>query len=203
MRESSPTKITQYRVTVGEVIAVIVGVLWIASLGAIGLAIKFMKNTFNPYRAEAIAHHIMDYTIPGNPRGMLGVNTAGLKFALIASGKSAIPDTWLLVAKVPVNQQRDRSQIEEILDNILTSQMAEEVNIVASRVEDRNFCHFNTPVTIQESQLIIPETPQPEVALTYKASTNLGDRKYILILSTVGENTTQKADNIFNSLKCK
>jgi hypothetical protein len=202
MTKSDLPQIPQYKVRVWEIVAVFASSMLLVSAAIFGLTLKFIANAFNPQRAEAIANNIMDYQIPGSSQGLLGLNIAGAKIALITS-KSEDPDVQLLVARVPVNAQTDKSQIEQILDNTFLGGTEEAFQVTSARVENKNFCNFSVPVRLKEGQLTLPERPFPVFAVNYRTSVTLSRNRYFVIMLTRGEDARQKAATVFSSLKCK
>jgi hypothetical protein len=199
---AASSKITQYKVTIWEIIAIVVSALLLASAGLTGLAVKFTKQSFDPKRAEAIAKHIMTYELPSSSQGLLGINIAGAKVAVIST-KNPNADVELLVARVPLERQTDESQIEQILNSSFLGEAENEFKVTSARTEDKKLCDFITPVTIQEGQLIPPNKRSSEFAVSYRATVVRSDKRYFVIILTSGEDALEKADSVFDSLKCK
>lgn len=200
MREAS-AKIPQYRVSVWETVAVILGAIALGGVGLSGLGMKFLRNSADSQRAEAIASNIMGYTLPGESQGVIGLKIAGARVALVASeGKE--PDIQLLVARIPTEQESGRRRIERILDSIALGGDEQEFRINTVRIETKNLCGVPVPVTIREGQLKYPNSPT-KFTVTYRASVFLSDSRYVVNLLTNGQNAQQKAATVFDSLQCR
>ncbi|MBN8560602.1 MAG: hypothetical protein J0L70_08780 [Leptolyngbya sp. UWPOB_LEPTO1] len=203
MREV-PSRIPQYKVSIWETVAIVLGAIATLGVGLTGLALKFLSNAATPQRAEAIASNIMGYSLPGASQGLLGVNLAGAKVALIAS-EGDEPDIQLLVARVPIEQESGRKQVDRILDSIALGADEEELKIKSVRVENKNLCGTSTSVVIREGQLKYPDSPE-QATVIYRASVNLEDSRYVVNLLTNGQDlktAAEKASTVFDSLQCK
>ncbi len=200
MNEAS-SKIPQYRVSIWETVAVILGAIALGGVGLTGLGVKFLNYAAQSQRAEAIASNIMGYTLPGGSQGLIGLNIAGAKVALIAS-EGGEPDIQLLVARIPTDQESGRRRIDRILDSIALGADEQEFRIKTVRVETKNLCGVSVPVTIREGQLKYPDSPS-KYTVTYRASVFLSDSRYVVNLLTNGQNAPQKAESVFNSLQCR
>ncbi|MCU0547749.1 MAG: hypothetical protein MUC48_00235 [Leptolyngbya sp. Prado105] len=204
MREL-PSRIPQYKVSIWETVAIVLGAIATLGVGLTGLALKFLSNAATPQRAEAIASNIMSYSLPGGSQGLLGVNIAGAKVALVAS-EGDEPDIQLLVARVPIGQQESgRRQIDRILDSIALGADEEELKIKDVRTEIKNLCGAPTPVTVREGQLKYPDSDE-KATVIYRASVSLEDSRYVVNLLTNAQDlqtAAQKAGTVFDSLQCK
>lgn len=196
-----PSKIPQYKVSIWETGAIFLGAIALIGIGLTGLAMKFLSNAATPQRAEAIARNIMTYSLPGGSQGLLGLNIAGAKVALIASEGNE-PDIQLLVARIPVDQETRKRQIERVLDAIALGADEEEFKVKKTRQENRDLCGESTSVTIKDGQLKIAGSPVSP-AVTYRATVTLSDSRYVVNLLTSGQNAEQKAAEVFNSLQCQ
>jgi len=201
MRES---RIPQYKVSAWEMVAVVLGAIATLGVGLTSLAMKFLSNAATPQRAEAIASNIMSYSLPAGSQGLLGVNIAGAKVALVAS-EGDEPDIQLLMARVPVEQESGRRRIDRILDSIALGADEEELKIKSARAENRNLCGQTTSITVREGLLKYPDSPE-KATVIYRASVILGDSRYVVNLLANDENldvARKKAVNVFDSLQCR
>ena len=196
-----PSKIPQYRVTIWETGAILLGAIALVGVGLTGLAMKFLSNAATPQRAEAIARNIMSYSLPGGSQGLLGLNIAGAKVALVASEGNE-PDIQLLVARIPIEQETRKRQIERVLDAISLGADEEEFKVRKTREEQRSLCGESIPVTIKDGQLKVAGSPV-KPAVTYRATVKLEDSRYLVNLLTSGQNAEQKAAEVFASLECQ
>ncbi|MBW4442916.1 MAG: hypothetical protein KME10_17090 [Plectolyngbya sp. WJT66-NPBG17] len=203
MREL-PSRIPQYKVSVWETVAVVLGAIATLGVGLTGLAMKFLSNAATPQRAEAISSNIMSYKLPGDSQGLLGVNIAGAKVALVAS-EGDEPDIQLLMARVPVDQESGQRRIDRILDSIALGADEEELKIESVRAENRNLCGQMTGVTVREGLLKYPDSPE-KATVIYRAGVVLGNSRYVVNLLANDENidaARKKAIGVFNSLQCR
>lgn len=203
MREI-PSRIPQYKVSVWETVAIVLGAIATLGVGLTGLALKFLSNAATPQRAEAIASNIMSYSLPGRTQGLLGVNIAGAKVALVAS-EGEEPDIQLLVARVPISQEAGRRRIDRILDSIALGADEDELKTKTVRVENKNLCGVPTPVAVREGKLKYPGSGE-QATVIYRASVTLEDSRYVVNLLTNGQNietAAEKAETVFNSLQCR
>jgi len=199
-----PAKIPQYKVSIWETAAIVLGAIATFGVGLTGLGLKFLSNAATPQRAEAIAGDIMGYSLPGKAQGLLGVHIAGAKVALIAS-EGDEPEIQLLMARVPAEQEAGRRRIDRILDSIALGADEEELKIKSVRAENKTLCGQTTGVSIREGLLKYPDSPE-KATVIYRASVNLGDSRYVVDLLTNGQDintANQKAIGVFNSLQCR
>ncbi|MBD1844097.1 hypothetical protein H6F89_11930 [Cyanobacteria bacterium FACHB-63] len=203
MREL-PSRIPQYKVSIWETLAVVLGAIATLGVGLTGLGLKFLSNAATPQRAEAIASNIMTYSLPGGSQGLLGVNIAGAKVALVAS-EGDEPDIQLLMARVPVDQESGRRRIDRILDSIALGADEEELKIKTVRAENRTLCGQTTGIAIREGLLKYPDSPE-KATVIYRANVILGDTRYVVNLLANDANADiagKKADDVFKSLQCR
>lgn len=226
MEDSSQSSI-QYRVSIWEGIAIFAGAILLVAIGLVGLGIKAMNNAFDPKRAEAIAHSMISYEIPGGSKGLFGTNIGGGKIAVVVgstvlpvsanpsanpstSGNVPIPEIELLVARIPVDEKTDPPQSEDPVDNTpffpgfsFSYQTEGAFQVTRTRTENRLFCGSIASVTIQEGNLTLPDQPAPVSAVRYETKVDLNADTHLVILSTVGQNAETSASTVFRSLKCK
>lgn len=201
MTQPIPSRIPQYKVSIWETFAVMFGAIALTTVGLTGLAMKFLSYAASPQRAEAIAKNIMSYNLPDGAQGLIGMNIAGAKVALVAS-EGDEPDTQLLVARIPIDQASGRRQVEKIIDSIALGADEQEFRVQSIRVEKKELCGELIPVTIREGQLSFPDSTT-KFTVTYRASVTLNDSRYVVNLLTNGNNAKQKAATVFDSLKCQ
>ncbi len=204
MMKELPSRIPQYKVSGWETMAVVLGAIATLGVGLTGLAMKFLSNAATPQRAEAIASNIMSYTLPGDSQGLLGVNIAGAKVALVAS-EGDEPDIQLLMARVPVDQESGRRRIDRILDSIALGADEEELKIKSVREENHSLCGQTTGVTVREGLLKYPDSPE-KATVIYRANVILGDSRYVVNLLANDTNldlARKKAIGVFDSLQCR
>jgi hypothetical protein len=201
MTQPLPSRIPTYKVSIWETIAVMLSAIVLIAVGLTGLAMKFLSYAASPQRAEAIAKNIMSYNLPDGAQGLIGLNIAGAKVALVASEGNE-PDTQLLVARIPIDQASGRRQVEKIIDSIALGADEQEFQVRSIRVEKKQLCGAVIPVTIREGQLRFPDSAT-KFTVTYRASVTLDDSRYVVNLLTNGNNAKHKASTVFDSLQCQ
>lgn len=197
MTNTQPTP-TQYRVSIWEFMAITAGAIILISLGCVGLGVKFVRNAFQPKRAEAIVRNIMEYQIPDGAQGLFGVNIGSGKIGVLGS-TDAQSEVQLLVGKFSIDSLNKTNDITEIVNNMFNDLD----NVTASRTENKNFCGVSVPVKIDEGELTLPNQTLPISAVRYTAKATFEDSERLVILLINGPNAETKAAQIFNSLKCK
>ncbi len=184
---------TKYSVSAWEVVAIISGALLLVSLGFSGVVIKFVKNASEPTRVKAIAERVVDYQIPGESKGWFGINIGSGKIALVGSA-----DVQLLAGKLTVDEKTKENDIAEIFSEILLLN-----NLSFSRIENKNLCGINVPVTIEKGELSLSNQSSPVPAIRYRAKAVFKDSEQLVILRAIGKNAEENVERVFNSLKCK
>lgn len=195
-------EICQYPVRVWEVVLIVMAAIGLISAGLVGLVMKALNNAFDPTRAEAIAHSLIEYQIPGGSQGIFGVNVGSAKLAWVRSTTNP-PDVILFVGKTPLNKDADNNEFNDTLENTPSGSVDENFTVTASRVENKLFCGQSVPVTIEQGEQTLSNQPSPLPAIRYIASRTKGDTKQVVILTTNGKNAKGKATAVFNSLRCK
>ncbi|MUH01497.1 hypothetical protein F7734_58240 [Scytonema sp. UIC 10036] len=201
MNQVLPPKNSKYKVTLLEIIAVFFGAIFLVMIGITGLAIQFTTNAFKPQRAEAIARSIMNYSFPDGSQGVLGLNLAGAQIALITSNGDN-PDIRLLVARVVIDSQTDKKQVEQILDSTFLGDR-DNFQVSTSRSEPKKLCGSPTQVTVEEGVTKSPDDAKTQFTISYKTSVVIGKNRYFVIVLAHGADGVQKAETVFNSLRCK
>ncbi|MFM7424691.1 MAG: hypothetical protein ACKO7W_06845 [Elainella sp.] len=205
----------QYRVSVWEVIAITGGAVLLVAAGLLGLGMKAMGNAFDPQRAEAIAHSLMKYEIPGGSRGFLGTNIGGGKMAVVASTVPAVPNqstpaVELFLARIPVSDSAKSGEAtdaplqpqNELFSGFSFSyQDPAAFQIQTARVEQKPFCGAVVPVEVQVGSLTTASTPLP--AVKYQIMRILENDNQIVVISALGDQAASQADQVFNSLRCE
>lgn len=209
--------IPQYRVNIWEGIAITAGAVFLVAAGLAGLSVKALSNAFDADRAEAIAHSMIDYAIPGSSRGLFGSNIGGGKMAVIGSeasvtapsetGSVSLPAVELAIAQIPV--QLGTEVDEEISPQLLFSgfsfsnQTAEAFQVETTRTEDRAFCGSIAPLTIQKGKLTLASQIAPVPAVRYEIKVTVNESDHLAIVSAAGPQAQENAALVFDSLKCK
>lgn len=80
-----PTPPAVYRMSLLEGGAIALGGLLVLVGGIVGLGDKAIRNATDPARAEAIARSIMDYHIPGQVKGLFGINIGSVKMGVVTN----------------------------------------------------------------------------------------------------------------------
>ncbi len=203
----------QYRVTRWETFAIATGAVLLTTIGAISVGWKFIGNAFTPERAETMANHILDYSIPGGSKGVFSIQLSGAKVAFVSSTDSP-PSTQLLVAKIPVNQATDTEWIEEIVTNSFLedaemnmkttiSNSDRRFQVTNSQIEEKILCNVKVPIVIQSGLLTQANKSKPQTAVRYQMQVTQRNDEWIITLLTSGQNAAQTADTIFQTLQCK
>jgi hypothetical protein len=201
MNQVLSLKTSKYKVTLLEIIAVFFGAIFLVMIGISGLVIQFTTNAFKPQRAEAIARSIMNYSFPEGSQGVLGLNLAGAQIALITSNGDN-PDIRLLVARVVIDSQTDKRQVEQILDSTFLGDR-DNFQVSTSRTESKKLCGSPTLVTVEEGVIKSSEDTTTQFTISYKTSVAIGKNRYFVIVLANGADGLQKAETVFNSLRCK
>jgi hypothetical protein len=194
-------EITQYPVRVWEMILIVMGAIALIGAAVVGLGIKVLNNAYSPIRAEAIAKSLIDYRIPGGSQGVFGINIGSAKLAWVQSNTNP-PDVILFVGRAPVNKETDQSQANRGFDQPPTSTAEEQFTVTNSRVENRYFCGSTVPVTIETGQQTLTDNSSTIPAIRYTVRTTENNFERIVVLVANGNNASEKADNVFNSLRC-
>jgi hypothetical protein len=196
------SEITQYPVKVWEVILIVIGAIALISAGLLGLGLKVLSNAYNPNRAEAIAQSLSDYKIPGGSQGIFGINIGSAKLAWVRSSSNP-PDVVLFVGKTPINKEADKSEVNQEFEKPPSDNADEKFTVTASRTENKTFCGKSVPIKIEEGQQTFSNQPSPLPGIRYTVNITEDNIERIVILTTNGINAKEKADSVFNSLRCK
>jgi hypothetical protein len=214
----TPNALTQYPVSIWEAIAIFAGAIFLIAVGVAGLGLKTLNNAFDPKRAEAIAHSLLEYNIPGGSEGTFGTNLGGAKVAVVASTRKlpvlqseVLPpsEIELFIARIPINEVTTAVDSEEEFSNeffpgfSFSSQVEAAFKPINSRIENREFCGVSTQVTIQEGSLVLSDQAPPIPAVQYQARAVKDAERNVAVLSAAGQNAKENAAKVFESLKCK
>ncbi|NJR66491.1 MAG: hypothetical protein HC772_16095 [Leptolyngbyaceae cyanobacterium CRU_2_3] len=223
MSDSLPS-LPQYRVSIWEGITVLAGAVLLIAVGAAGLGVKALNNAFDPERAEAIAHSMADYAIPGGSQGLFGTNVGGGRAAVIGSIASlqaapplpdmppvTLPEVELLIARVPVQSGSNTgSDAPEKLGSeflfsgfSFSNQTPDSFQVNTTRVEEKAFCGAIAPVKIEEGNLTLTDQALPVPAVRYEVQVTLDKENHVAIVSAAGKTARENAATVFESMKCK
>ena len=211
--------IPQYRVSIWEGIAIAAGAVMIVGVGVAGLSVKALNNAFNPQRAEAIAHSMADFAIPGGSKGLFGTNVGGGRMAVIGSESvlplranstadaATMPEVELLVARIPTQQDPETDSADWGTDLFFSgfsfsNQTADAFKITTTRTEALAFCGAIAPVKIEQGTLSAPDQALVP-AIRYEAKISYDSEDQIAIVSAAGQHASEKAAQAFQSIQCK
>ncbi|MBW4538085.1 MAG: hypothetical protein KME43_02950 [Myxacorys chilensis ATA2-1-KO14] len=193
------TQIPQYKVTIWESTAVLLGAIALLGVGTLGLTMKFIANGQRPQQADAIANNIIKYNIP-NAQSVLGLNFVGARVALITNSAEQ-PDIQLLAARMKGVQEGEKRRIERFLDTISLGD-AGDFKVTRERIEPKEFCGETVLVTIGEGRAK-QSASTSKISVTYRATVTLNADRYIISLLTTGQDAREKAERVFDSLQCQ
>ncbi|MBD3881104.1 hypothetical protein IFO70_04995 [Phormidium tenue FACHB-886] len=215
---SVPPTIPQYRVSIWEGIAIAAGAVLLVVVGVAGLGIKALNNAFDPQRAEAIAHSMADYAIPGGSKGLFGTNVGGGRMAVVGSDStlklvsptaSTMPEVELLIARIPIQADTEADEDNDDWGTELffsgfsfSNQTVDAFQIATTHTEQIAFCGAISPVKIEEGRLATADqTSVP--AVRYETKVSIENEDHIAIVSAVGQRASEKAELVFQSIKCR
>lgn len=215
--DTSPKFISQYPVSIWETLGITAGAIGLVAIGLAGLGVKALNNAFYPERAEAIAHSIMDYSIPGGSRGVFGTNLGGARVAVVASqtppqgvravSSEDLPSIELLVAQIPVSQETQEIEREATSDFFsgfsFSYQSPEAFQLSRTHTEQREFCGEMAPITVHEGTLTLSDQATQVPAMKYEVNVDRQENNFIAILVTVGQEASTNAETVFRSLRCE
>jgi hypothetical protein len=201
-------EIPEYSVTPWEVILIIVGAIAVIGTGLLGLGLKALNNAFNPERADAIARTLIDYKMPGESRGIFGLKLGGSKYAWVRSNQNP-PDIILFIGKIAIDEEQDEKEQDtdnkQLIDNFANPPATEfEATFITSsqETEEKIFCGQSVKVTVEKGEQTFKNTSSTLPAIRYIMSRPDRHKERIVILTTNGQNAEQKAQQVFNSLRC-
>jgi hypothetical protein len=208
----------QHPVSIWEGMAITAGAILLIVAGLAGLGVKALGNAFDSQRAEAIARSLMEYQIPGGSKGFFGTNIGGGKMAVVTSNEmitletQQTPAVELFTARMPLNRETDteaKSVPTPQPENELFSgfsfsyQDPTAFQVTQAQVEQRMFCGVLTPVEVQQGALTIAGGAAPVSAVKYEVKRVLDDESHIVVISALGDQASQQAAAVFNSLQCE
>lgn len=214
--------ITQYPVSIWEGIAIASGAVLLVIAGVAGLGYKMVRNAFAPHRAEAIAHNLMEFKIPGGSQGAFGLTLGGATIAVVTSKDSlnnqtkAIPYSSnlppvieLIIAKTPPDRESNDNPPQDYNPAFSFSglsfsyQSDNGFQATSSHLENKPFCGETVPVTIQEGQQTFANQPNSVPAIKYSVRRSFVNHQRLVVVTAIGDQAEEKAATVFNSLKCK
>ncbi len=199
MKEESKNLTPNYSVRVWELLLILLGAFGLVGTALVGLASKTLTNVLTPARAEAIAQSLFYYQIPGGSKGVAGLNFGAKNIAIVTSKKNP-PDVTLFVSKVPVIQTpEDTVNLDDTLQEIFQGDFV----LTESRNENKVLCGKTVGVSIQNGKQIFDEQTAPVTAVRYLAKVTENDVERNVSIITNGENARDKAEKVFNSLRCR
>lgn len=201
----STNRIPHYPVRIWEGILILLSAIGVVGIGITGLCIKALNNAFDPARAEAVAQSLLNYEIPGGSQGVFGIKFGGARLAWVRS-VSDPPDVTLFVGITPVNKETSEEDNQALKQDFETPPSdTEEGQFTASssRTETKQFCGQVVPVTIELGQQTFSNQPNPLEAIRYTLSTKADINERLVILTVNGADAPSKAEQIFNSLRCR
>ena len=152
----------------------------------------------DPVHVEEVARSIMDYEFPES-KG-LGSVEFGFKGAMLVD-KLEQPGTMLILLSFP------SSWPDYVVKNIqeeshkVTSESPEHIEVKSVTKEERMLCDQKVEVVITEGTTKNAEQQLPvtflQTSLTHK------DNLLVPFVMAASDNSKEKAESIFNSLKCK
>lgn len=213
-----PPTIPQYRVSIWEGIAIAAGAVLIVVVGLAGLGVKALNNAFDPQRAEAIAHSMADFAIPGGSRGLFGTNVGGGRMAVVGSDSAlklvtptvtTMPEVELLIARIPIQADTEAEDDTDDWGTELffsgfsfSNQTEDAFQVATTRTEQIAFCGAIAPVKIEEGRLATAaQTSVP--AIRYETKVSIDNEDHIAIVSAAGQRASEKAALVFQSIKCR
>jgi hypothetical protein len=197
-------EISNYSVSVWEGILIAIGAIALTGVGLAGLGFKVLNNAFDPTRAEAIAHSLIDYRIPGGSRGVFGINIGSAKFAWVHSTTTP-PDVILFVGRTPINKdvEANRRDLMQDFETPPTDDANQVFTETTSRVEDRKLCDSPVQVTISEGQQSFGSSLSSLPAVRYTVSLTQENVEQLVIVTANGSQAAEKAETVFQSLQCR
>jgi hypothetical protein len=208
-----------HSVSIWEGMAILGGAILLIATGLVGLGVKALGNAFDSQRAEAIAHSLMEYEIPGGSKGFFGTNIGGGKMAVVTSNElisletaQQTPAIELFTARMPLNRETDteaksvptpQPQNELFSGFSFSYQDPTAFQVTQAQVEQKLFCGALTPVEIQQGALTVASNAAPVSAVKYEVKRVLDDDSHIVVISALGDKAPQQAAEVFNSLQCQ
>lgn len=192
--------VPEYTFNIWEAIVIFGSALGLIGLALIGLGFKAFINATNQQKIEAVARSILDYKIPVNYEGVFGVNIGSAKVAYLSS-KSYPNDLGLIIAKIPTDRPKSSRQLIQLLS--FFSRDSQLSTMTQEHTETRFFCNDMVAVKVENGQITSGDDSPPLAMIKYTANTTIYNSEILVEISSKGQNAKNKADAVFNSLKCK
>ena len=181
------------------------GCLLTSILAIAGLGYFIHKNlqlSTDSQQAVELAQSIFNYEIPGGSRGILTFKFMDIEFAQIAN-KNAPLEVLMLVGEFPEEYVSERQVIEQIKEAFARNQNSN-FTIESQKISDKELCDRPVQVLVQQGQLTFEgETKDPKSASSYTAKVNYNNTIRFVWLVATGEESNEKASQVFASLECK
>lgn len=177
--------------------------IFLSTIALVGLSYygyTKLKDGFSqdPVHVEQVARSIMDYEFPES-KGFGSVEF-GFKGAMLVDNANH-PGTMLILLSFP--KSWPKSMVEHIQQESrrVTSENNEHIEVKSVIKEERTLCDQNVEVVITEGTNKDTEHQLPVVFL--QTSVTLKDNLIVPFIMAAGDNSKEKADSLFGSLKCK
>lgn len=171
-------------------------------VGLFFLVQRSLNLSFDSENAEEAARSIMDYEMPGDPRGMMSMNIAGVEMAGVISLSEDFNATLVLGRVDAAADQSSAAQIQTQFEENLEEQQPGNFTVNNSRVEQRELCDQTVALNILEGE----QTglgQSPVAAYTYQTTLTHDEELLLVSLSVTGTGAEALAEQIFNSLDCQ
>jgi hypothetical protein len=200
----SNNEIPRYSVSLWEGALIVMGAIGLVGVALAGLGVKVLSNAFDPIRAEAIARSLIDYRIPSGSQGIFGINIGSAKLAWVRSQANP-PDVILFVGRTPLDKDNDGDQqnLRQDFETPPSEDARQSFQVDSATTENRLLCGKTIPVQIAQGQQTFGDSSAPVPAIRYTATIPGNSTEKVVILTTNGKDAKQKAEIIFQSLKCR
>ncbi len=192
----------EYNNSLAELLLIVgaAGILFSAALLNIG--IQAAKNALNTEKAEAIAKSMIKYKIPDGSNAQIGLNIGAIRIALVTS-KTNPPPVGLLIARIPVNPETNRSKIKQDFTGWYKNWVEQRIKFTSSYTETKKLCGTEVPVIIQEGELVLENQTSSIPITQYIANVTFPDSERVVVIFTNGQKAKENAASVFNSLQCE
>ncbi len=214
-----------HRVSLWEIIAITLGAGLLVAAGLLGLGVKALGNAFNPERAEAIAQSLMRYEVAGGSQGFFGANIGGGKMAAVVSqrrvparqSESQSPAVELFLARMPLPEAAktkekaepgaESESVPEPVNELFSGFSFSNQDIAAFQIDhtetqQKAFCGTILPVEVSTGLLLPPNGAPALPAVKYELIQPLETESRIVVVSALGANAAEQAEQTFAALKC-
>lgn len=192
----------EYNNSLAELLLIVgaAGILFSAALLNVGF--HAAKNALNAQKAEAIAKSMIKYNIPDGSNAQIGLNIGAIRLALVTS-KINPPPVGLLIARIPVNPETNRSKIKQDFTGWYKNWVEQRIKFTSSYTETKNLCGTEVSVIIQEGELV-PENQTSSIPITqYITNVTFPDSERVIVIFTNGQKANENAASVFSSLRCE